>query len=251
MCTILVTGDRLVATMLTLKHRLHWTVGRSKLLVRSTWIVSWLVVFPLSSALYFSYGWKWLQQRGITLLVLHHVPSLLNLFFFIFALTSYITMFVVFIRSRRSFNGENHTSIFQLFRRSKFYTSVLLVASFLVLNVVPSLVSSSATIMGLDLPPSVRFAFVVAWCLSDTVDAVIYVLLCKPVSSSFWRAVGRMLGVVRRFAERCCIPLYSSDGSEGAADDTGGCDTADTSSGCVTESNIVSSVICIQYETNI
>ena len=102
----------------------------------------------------------------------------MNSLFLLFAVVSYLIMFLKYIKSRRS-SMSTHQSKFFLFRTSKFYVSLLLITSFIILSVIPSLIMSSSPI---DESLNNNYLYLeITSVLSDTVDGVIYVLLYAPV----------------------------------------------------------------------
>ena len=90
---------------------------------------------------------------------------------------------VIFIRhvSNKQRVARGHISAFQVFKRSRFYVSLLLIASFLLLMMVPLLVYALSRITHHRLPNSAALYVDCSILLADTADAVIYVFLHRPV----------------------------------------------------------------------
>ena len=186
----LITADRLMAVVLRHKYSSLCTVYRAKVIVITSWFL--LAVVPVSSisAVYFSYPQntrlEWLQRIGLLMRVgLIYLPAILNFLFILFAITSYLIMFLKFIQTERNISNRPNRSVFQMFRNSKFYVAVLIIASFLILSAIPLAVNFVLT--AFEVPVShVPLWLLICLRLSDTADVIIYTFLYTSVQK-FWR----------------------------------------------------------------
>ena len=176
----LITGDRLVASLLEAKYFSICTYKRSKLLIVGSWLFCWLLTFPLVSFFYFTCGMSVLNEEGVVDLLIVYVQTVLASLFLIFALTSYFVIFGKYLNNKQKFTEEK-LSAFQVFRRSKFYVSILMVTSHLCLVVLPLLLYTVSRIIQVHLPNVITLYIDCSILLSDSVDAVIYVFLYHPV----------------------------------------------------------------------
>ena len=115
----------------------------------------------------------------------------MNTLYFLFATISYTVMFMIFVRSRRQLSsssqeGSTQRSLFYWFKHSKFYIAIIIISSFLLCSVIPSIIVSyiffvfkgSASSFDVELVLNVSN---IAMYLSDTIDAFIYFLMYAPI----------------------------------------------------------------------
>ena len=91
-------------------------------------------------------------------------------------------MFVVFVRTRRR-TQRNHLSLWKIFKTSRFYFSFLLVGSFVMLTVVPSIYLFILLESGL-YSKSIKILDA-CYLLSSTVDVFLYVFAQRKVREMF------------------------------------------------------------------
>lgn len=183
---IQITADRLAASLLNVRYKVVCTLYKTKILIVCTWFFCILICLPMITSLYFVYGWHWRRKDWNkdnpckTLYV--YIPSILNVSYFLFAIITYVIMFKKFVRSRRSVSTISiNSSGFQLFQTSKFYISVLIITSFLLLAVIPNILTSICTYFEIEYTTGVFVYVSISESLSDTADGVIYVFMYKPV----------------------------------------------------------------------
>ena len=179
----LITADRLVATLLNIRHKMVCTTHRTKWTIIFTWLLNIAIIIGLFVYSFFTkFGVFWLFAEPVHKVVELIVPATFTVLYLWFAIASYILMFVEYSRSRRSASSSpTHLSNFQLFKKSKFYVSVLLISTFLILMVIP---------YGfLILTKKGRLLINVLNMLSDTTDFVIYVVIYEPVYGTLKRYV--------------------------------------------------------------
>ena len=174
-----ITADRLLATIFHMRYKAVCTLHRTKILMGVIWMVCLGVSGTILTYNYTVKGMFWLEKdRKI---YEEYVQMGFFSVYLIFLTIAYTTMFAFYVRSRRSSStdsSDTNLSTFRLFRRSKFYTSVLLVSSFLVFLLIPTMV---ITITNRKLPRVVLGMLYLFMSLSDTVDFFIYVFIYRPV----------------------------------------------------------------------
>ena len=176
---VLITADRLLAGVLTIRYKVVCTLSQAKRIVITSWCF-WLIVVP--STILISYG----CGRSATMSKAYHVLEWfyglgLNSFFLAFATITYITLFVIFVRSRRRFSSQQQ-SVWHMFKNSNFYIAIILISSFLVFMVVPYIIYYG--VFKTKVNKEMEHILFLIWTLSDTSDALTYVFLYKPVQRS-------------------------------------------------------------------
>ena len=181
---LLITGDRLVATLLVLRYKTLCTVRRAGIVLVVTWVTCIGVGAILNVYNCYHYGKTWiLSDKEMIDIYIYKVPVVMAVLYLVFAMSCYFLMFCLYVKSKRSIT-PSHLSLLQVFRGSKFYVSLLLISSFLVLMVVPFLVLSSSWNI---LSPTTALVLEIMTYSSDTVDFLIYVFIYQPVSSKVKR----------------------------------------------------------------
>ena len=82
-----------------------------------------------------------LNERGVVDVLIVYVQTTLASIFLLFCLITYFFIFAKHATNKRQFSSQTLT-VLQVFKRSRFYVSVLLVTSFLLLVVLPMVVYS-------------------------------------------------------------------------------------------------------------
>lgn len=193
----LITVDRLVATVLSIQHMIVCTDDRIKWTIGAVWGFVLLVSFSIFGYYHSVYGVFWLYVDGIYETLVFLVPTLLTVSYMVFAVICYLVMFTRYIRSKR-LSTSSHLSSLQLFRRSKFYVSVLLITSFMFLMVIPYGILASRG----NLSVEVRLVLNILNILSDTTDFVIYVMIYEPVYGMLKHCIGSTLSAFRMQEEQ-------------------------------------------------
>ena len=172
----LITADRLAAAMLKLRYRIVCTLHRAKMAILCTWCVPPVMLLPLVVSTYLRHGYDKMEE------VVVHIHSillpLLFFVFFLFAVTTYLLIFIVYVRSRRRSTAAQ-LSVPQLFTRSRFSVALLLVSSFLLLTVVPELVYFTMSLKKFRMDFDILFFIIPN--VSDTTDAFIYIIMYAPI----------------------------------------------------------------------
>lgn len=117
----------------------------------------------------------------------YYIPLFLVVIFFVFAIFAYGLMFYKFISSRRKTRRPqpNENTIRHAFRHSKFFVSIMLITSFLILMVIPF--SAITLLMKKKLVTEYKKHMDFSVLLSDTMDGLIYVFLIPSVRKLFWK----------------------------------------------------------------
>ena len=169
-----ITLDRLLLVFLDIRYHIYCTERRAKIVVVSTWgfciVASTLVhIFEVNSAI---------QEASLL------VPfGVMSSTFLIFVIVTYSVIFYKFIRARTSppqsiQSRQNHIGfkeLFNIFRHSRFFLSALLIFSYVVLYVIPTLLFHATKTH----PRRKKGKLRVMWMstvLSYMVDAMIYIL---------------------------------------------------------------------------
>ena len=174
-----ITADRLAAAWLNMQYVAVCTIGRTKILLSATWVLCLGASVGVLGYNYTVNGKCWIWK--LWQVYVHYLQSVLSSLYIIFAVVAYLFMFVRYIHSKRSScstEEECSQTTFQLFRRSKFYISLLLITSFLIFMLIPIMIM---TIKLGKLPEVVSLILVTFISLSDTVDFIIYVFIYRPV----------------------------------------------------------------------
>ena len=108
----LITGDRLLASILSIRYKVISTPRRAIAVVIGLWCVVLLVYFPITSVMFFHHGQDWYKRNVSGNLT--YVWLSMNVLFFLFAVSAYVKIFLIFVQSRRAATSSEH-SIFHLF----------------------------------------------------------------------------------------------------------------------------------------
>ena len=187
-----ITTDRLLAVVCNLRYKIIWNLHRTKLLIVSAWAVALLVILPSFTAVYFLVGVRGLLED----LLLYFIPSMLNVVFLCFAVMTYFIMFRTYITSKVRIKTlrklSNHSTTFDMFRHCKFFVSVLLITSFLVLTVIPYIIIFVCHLNKVTLPKYFYIYSNTSILFGDTLDAFIYIFTYIPVSRLLKRKTRRL-----------------------------------------------------------
>ena len=172
---ILITTDRLAATILHFKYPLYWDKGKAKLTVIGTWAIAMLACVAISVA----YKLTKFNFRNI---FTKYVHSAFNFIFILFVIYTYSYIFLKYLqRSRepsRNYGqiGEQVQGICGLFCNSKFYVSILLVATFVIFMGIPNLVYLSYHLSDIHIH-KLKEALKLFYQFSFLSDAFVYIFM--------------------------------------------------------------------------
>ena len=173
----LITADRLTAGILNVRYSSVCTTFRTKIVISSSWFLSFVLIPSILVAVYGTTDYASMKEA------FHHyftcAGKVLHTSFFLFSVTTYITLFVIFLRSKRRTNFS-HQSSFSILTHSNFHVAMLLVASFLVFQGIPGIMWVYVRLTQKDINALALIHLLLIFT-SDTVDAVIYILMYAPV----------------------------------------------------------------------
>ena len=187
---VLLTSDRLLCIWLHIGYRKFWTLRKTFASIASAWGLCSVVVIGLVTYAYVNnvFG-RPATEQIFKKAVYHYTLTLLLTLFLIFAIGSYSLMFSKFLSSSRTTSSRRRSqnTIFYTFRHSRFFISVLLVVSYLLLMVIPNLVATTLSMAGITIPQAIYDCINVCSILSDTADGFIYVFLQTSVKRLLFR----------------------------------------------------------------
>ena len=199
---ILVTGDRLLVSLLNLRYRASYTAGNARKTIVAVWFIVCVVACSLCGlVLRFAHGnLTMLEMLENMINIIHWVETLekyeavLSAVQMTFTITAYILIFIQYSTSRRlatSYNRpSSRPSFCSLFRNSRFSIAVVLVSSFLLLTALPHIVhclvqlSSEQSTENTKAAVIEMFLYVLRY-VADILDALVYVFLYPPVRKLF------------------------------------------------------------------
>ena len=184
---ILVTGDRLLVSLLNLRYRALYTVGYAK----KTIAVLWITVCVLTGSVCVSF----LRSSSQLLAMKPFVETLdryeagLCAVQLIFTITAYILIFIQYSTSRRrvtSYNRQSsRPSFFFLFRNSRFAIAIVIVGSFLLFIVLPHIIHCVFLFSSEKQPPFIEMFLYVLRYVADILDVLVYGFLYPPIRKLF------------------------------------------------------------------
>ena len=193
---LFITCDRFFIVLFYTKYITKWNIRKTLRMIASAWIVNFFVALVTILVLLFVGDEKILAQNVDKVFSLY-IPTTLNVMFLVFAVIAYSVMFRKYLVSHRTTRTYSFThgtalrsdanvkgeSLFQIFRKSRFFVSVLVIFSYLMFLVIPSLIYSSSQIFDIPQSTNVTFCLHIFTRLSDTMDAIIYIFMYQPVRS--------------------------------------------------------------------
>ena len=213
MAMILLTADRLMCILLGIRYPMYWSSKKTLVTIMCTWLISLTTIIAVCLYANTLHDHKSIGklQRVIQILWATFALSFLT-----FAIFSYAVMFQKFLLSRRSLTTSDTEplSAWKTFRKSKFFVCVMLVSSFLVLWVLPTVINTIGS-LPTALPernsPILQYVLI-SVILSDTADGIIYVFLTPDVRNLLKKMFGKQQNLVimelelRERADRkdCC-----------------------------------------------
>ena len=132
-----------------------------------------------------------LHEKGTADVLIVYTQTTIAFGYLLFSIVSYSMIFLKFWKSKQQIVSEQ-LPLIRAFRQSKFYTSIVLVISSLLLSVIPLLVYTISRSLRVHLSANVTLYIDSSLLLSDTVDAVVYVFLYQPVRESMTSSYRRI-----------------------------------------------------------
>ena len=179
-----ITVDRLLHVLLHMKYSMFWTINKARKLL----IVTCMVNFTISAT--FALVYYFIRDDNFMATIMEnifniYVPTVLYTIFFILAVVCYIIMFLRFAQSRRATTQTDsdspQQSLMSIFLNSRFFVSIMLVTSYLIFMIIPSLIRTFYYIADAHMP-HILFDYInISVTLSDTADGIIYIFMDRSV----------------------------------------------------------------------
>ena len=178
------TGDRLLHIVLHARYEAYWSVKKTCILLSCTWTCNIVISAVFSLSLYFRRE-SFMYYAHIVII---YVPMFLYVIYMIFALTAYTIMFAIYVRSEKRRKVRRRPSVYRIYVESRFFIAVILIASYLILTVLPSVVKTVWTIVSEGNTPMWFVSIcLISTRLSHSFDAVVYIFLQKKVRNVWKR----------------------------------------------------------------
>lgn len=190
MAMIYITIDRLLEIYLDLRYHLFCNEGNARRLLVATWCVGVLLVVGFTIPTVLITKFEYLEP------FYKYILTPVSFSFIILAVTSYVSIFVRFRRTRMHPAHTNkmtkkQVSCFYAFRNSRFFLAVLLITSFILLVELPAFVFMLYHFVYKSRKYVIGAIFVLMYDISNIVDAVIYIFVQREVRNEFLRWMGR------------------------------------------------------------
>ena len=181
-----VTLDRLLVCLKPFRYRATCSISLTKKIILVSWVLLWTESVLISVVLRLIFGTYKVMDMDIgdgfwafTL----YIPAIFSGGYLIFAAIAYTKIAMKYVKSQQQVSSQPVT-VSSVFRNSKFYVAVLLLVSFLLLQVFPFLTGffmvNIFRVKDFTNKP-IHVVLYVSLYVSDTFDALIYVFIYAPV----------------------------------------------------------------------
>ena len=174
---IYIIFDKLMVVLLNLRYPVYWNGTKSRYLLSITWLAAVMICVTICIACKFG-------SFNYQVFFTEYLSPIFNFSFVIFAVCTYVYLFhkyrqtrMVPFHDRRRMRKEDRQNMWQDFRNSRFYISVLLIISFLIFIVIPDLIYLFHGWAGKERSHAAKDAIKVSFQLSFVSDAVIHILM--------------------------------------------------------------------------
>ena len=181
---IYITVDRMMDIVLNIRYPVYWNERKTKVLMFSTWVIGTgmcVTVIVLHNLIKF----KWKDA-----FFKYFYPTV-GFAFIILALITYGFIFHKFKQSRKPpVRGGKHTksaNSITVFRRSRFHIPVFLILTFLLFMIVPDLTYLFVAVINERNSPILLAICWISYCISNLVDAWIYIFMQRDVRRHLWK----------------------------------------------------------------
>ena len=195
------TINKLLEIILNIRYPIFINEVRIKILLKCTWL------FGLTFSTCMVLVRHFIPHFQFGLLTLYYYPTL-DFCFLSAAIITYGFIFHKFYLSREALPSgrrlkssrassssiTRRASVWNVFRASKFYVSVLLISSFLIFTVIPDLTLMLHALLGRSIPQVMYAVCYILYTLSFFADAVIYIAMQRRVRRRVWKLL------------RCVVP---------------------------------------------
>ena len=181
---VYLTFDRLMDVALNIKYPIYWNEKKAKYLLMTTWLIGFLTCLSVSLCYRFlDFSWE------DAFFKFFYPP--IEFAFIILALATYGFIFLRYRKSRINFPGSimvhtHQPSTMQIFRKSRFYISLLLIVTFLVFMVAPDLTYLFYGIIYKSESEILMTSCWISYAIANLADAYIYIFVQPNVRRKFW-----------------------------------------------------------------
>lgn len=175
---IYITLDRLLDILLNIKYPLYINIVKVKNLLRMTWFVALLVVVTVCFLQRFIKEYPWEKH------IFKYCFPILDFGFIILSLLTYGFIFYKYLETRQgpttirqNSSLQRQNSAFYVFRKSRFYVSVLVIFTFLLFIVVPDLVYLFLGIIQGNESEALLATCWISYAIGNLSDWYIYIML--------------------------------------------------------------------------
>lgn len=178
-----ITADRLLSVVFNVRYHAYWTKEKAWKLVLGTWVTNFILTVIIVVLYYIKmkHGYSY----HITDTVTCHIPALLNALYVMFAIATYVVIFRTFVSSKRETTNveieSDRESTISIFKRSRFFVSVLLIFTYICFMVIPTLNYTITVFIYHHFPRVQSLIRLILERISDSVDGAIYVFLNRSV----------------------------------------------------------------------
>lgn len=178
------TLDRLLHITLHMRYTQYWCKRNTKILFAITWISNIALSIVLALLTYYELDYV---MTKIHMFVSIYLWTIMNIIYLVFAMVTYLTLFILHLKSerkiRRISSSASGTSILSIFKQSRFSIIAILITSYIVLTIVPSVFR---IVIWVFYPLStikytVEIYYLFSTRLSSTVDGIVYIFLQKTI----------------------------------------------------------------------
>lgn len=199
---IFLTLDRLLDILLNIRYPIYWNETKTKNLLGGTWFLGVMLCVTVSM-LYYSIGFDWEDA-----FFKYFYPAI-SIGFIGLAIVTYGFIFKRYRRTRtnpvcfynnpiatnQNFNTIDTTTsnrqpnAWTVFRKSRFYISVLLILSFIFFMLIPDMTYLLYGIIHKKKDEVLVAACWISYAISNCVDAIIYIFLQADVRKLLWMKI--------------------------------------------------------------
>lgn len=187
-----ITFDRLMGILTGVKYPAYWNKSKTKKLIGVTWFLGLIGCFITTVACTF---------LGFHFTVyMIYIYIAIDLVFMLLASSTYCFMFTVHIKSQRTISISSNPNtkpegLWTLFRKSRFFTSVILITNFILFQILPDFIYIFTT----SRYNSMSDTLLIASQVADILDGIVYIYLHTCIR--------------RVLIQKCCQHLSNEDSS--------------------------------------
>lgn len=189
---IFLTLDRLLNIILNFKYPIYCNESIAKYLLFVTWIIGAMISLSVIIAHYvIEYTWE-------SFFFKYFYPTL-EIAFILLALGTYVVIFRYYRKSleiqfKNKKYSNNETEDSNVFRISRFFVPILLIASFIIFMLIPDLVYLFYGILGKNESKTLLACCWISYAISNLLDGWIYIFMQKSVKTTLKKKLRRLFG---------------------------------------------------------